>query len=139
MSKSGKGRKIPINSKLAELFSDVQLITKGQGEYVFSGAKPLKDIRASFATAIRQAGIDRRFRFHDLRHTVASRLVTENNVDLVTAAKILGHSTTRMLERYAHTRRKIEVEAVESLGVSQLHKNCTIGKIKGTEKENFGS
>ncbi len=130
IAKSGKARAIPINKNLTTMLKEVKKETKKAGEYVFSGQKPIKSIRTSFAKAKGLAEIDPRFRFHDIRHTVASRLITENGVDLVTVASILGHADLKMLERYAHTRRDIELNAMETLndtGIeSQLHKKCTI-------------
>jgi len=132
IDKSHKCRVIRLNKSLTALLKSVRKITLKDGKYVFGGKKPVKDIRGSFEKANGLAGIDPKFRFHDLRHTVASRLVTENHVDLITAAKILGHSTTRMLQRYAHTRKDIEMNAVETLcqvhEISELHKNYTIRK-----------
>ena len=46
------------------------------------------------------AEIERRLRFHDLRHTFASRLASENQ-SLQVIARTLGHTSTRMAERYA--------------------------------------
>jgi integrase len=40
-------------------------------------------------------------RFHDLRHTAASKMI-EAGVDLVTVSKILGHASIQMTMRYAH-------------------------------------
>lgn len=125
-SKSKKERTIPINKNLYVLFKSL----KNEGPYVFSGKKQIKDIKKSFNTAKKLANIDLKFRFHDIRHTVASRLVTEYGVDLVTVASILGHSNLKMLERYAHTRREIELSALDALcevpDTSQLHNYCTI-------------
>ncbi|HCC68747.1 MAG TPA: hypothetical protein DEP99_02555, partial [Nitrospiraceae bacterium] len=39
------------------------------------------------------------FRFHDLRHTVASMLA-EGGVDLYTVQKLLSHKDRRMTQRY---------------------------------------
>jgi len=59
--------------------------------------KPLKSIRTAFKTACIRAGI-KSLRFHDLRHTFATRLVL-SGVDLVTVSKLLGHSTIHMTMR----------------------------------------
>ena len=57
-------------------------------------------IRRTFALAKSLAGIKRRFRPHDLRHTFACRLASAG-VSLQIIAKSLGHTTTQMAERYA--------------------------------------
>lgn len=60
----------------------------------------LSTLRRHFRLAKKLAGIDRRFRFHDLRHTAGSKLASAG-VSLQIISKILGHSTARMSERYA--------------------------------------
>jgi integrase len=57
-------------------------------------------VRRTFAIAKKLAGITRRCRFHDLRHTFASRLVSRG-VNLRVVATALGHTTTEQTERYA--------------------------------------
>jgi integrase len=60
----------------------------------------ITDIKKSFAGACRRAGIED-FRIHDLRHTFASWLVMEGT-PLTEVRDLLGHTTVRMTERYAH-------------------------------------
>jgi len=43
----------------------------------------------------------RNFRFHDLRHTFASRLA-QQGVDPYTIQKLMGHKTFTTTQRYAH-------------------------------------
>jgi len=60
----------------------------------------VSQVQAYFAVAKELAGITRRLRFHDLRHTFASRLATAG-VPLQVIARALGHASTRTTERYA--------------------------------------
>lgn len=57
-------------------------------------------LKSGFRRARESAGVPH-VHFHDLRHSTASLLV-QSGVDLYTVSKILGHSTTKMSERYAH-------------------------------------
>ena len=72
-TKSGKARKIPISSTLNNVLSSIDKLS----EYVFINPetnKPYTDIKKSFHKVLDKANI-KNFRFHDLRHTVATRLV----------------------------------------------------------------
>jgi len=57
-------------------------------------------LKRSFKPILVQAGITRPVRFHDLRHSSATLLLTMG-VPLTVVASVLGHSTTRVTERYA--------------------------------------
>jgi integrase len=69
--------------------------------------------RRWFDRAIREAGI-RDFRYHDLRHTFASRLVMAG-VDLRTVQELMGHKTLLMTLRYSHLSQAHTREAIEKL------------------------
>ncbi len=71
-------------------------------QYVFCSHKGrfLHNFAKEWYPALEAAGI-RDFRFHDLRHTFASRL-TMSGVDLYTVQRAGGWKTAIMVQRYAH-------------------------------------
>lgn len=110
-TKSGKSRKIPISESLMKVLNNIERVS----EYVFVNPetnKPYNDIKKAWASALKRAKIEN-FRFHDLRHTVATRLA-ESNIDLVVVKEILGHADIQTTMRYAHAvpRRKLEAISV---------------------------
>lgn len=114
-TKSGKKRHIHINSELASLLLRLKS-EEDSGEFVFVNpdtGKPFLDLKRAFKGACKKAAIED-LRFHDLRHTFASRLV-ENGVDLITVKDLLGHSTVKMTERYTHPNQDLKKKAVEML------------------------
>jgi integrase len=60
----------------------------------------LPRLEKAFTRAVRAAGL-KNVTFHTLRHTFASHAVMAG-VDLHTLAKLLGHRTLQMTQRYAH-------------------------------------
>jgi len=58
------------------------------------------------------------FRWHDTRHTAASRLVMAG-VDLFTVKEILGHKTLAMTARYSHLSPGHQRQALERLADRQ--------------------
>ena len=51
-----------------------------------------------------------------LRHTVATKLVNELGIDIVTAGRILGHSKVEMTLRYCHPPKETVQKAASVLG-----------------------
>jgi integrase len=107
-TKNGHRREIPINPDLRSILEKIYSGTTERPRridvpYVFhdrKSDKPYQEIKRSFATACRRAGI-KDFRFHDIRHTFASLLVM-GGIDITTVSKLLGHQTLTMTLRYAH-------------------------------------
>ena len=121
-TKNGERREIPINRTLCgKLWKTYSKGAKTRPRrldvpWVFYDPrhlKPYQDIKRSFYTALKKAGI-RDFVFHDLRHTFASHLVMAG-VDLTTVKELLGHKTLTMTLRYAHLAPSHKVKAVDLL------------------------
>jgi integrase len=86
-----------------------------RGSYIFGAA--LGSARTClwryWQPALRKAGIED-LRFHDLRHTFATRLVARG-IDIYRVKTLIGHKTLRKTERYAHVADEHLREAVERL------------------------
>lgn len=79
-------------------------------EYVPIGIN-FEGLKSGFHRARVAAGMEH-VHFHDLRHSTAS-LLAHAGVDLHTISKVLGHSTTKMSERYAHIKVDQQRDALE--------------------------
>lgn len=62
--------------------------------------KQFKEVRYEWEDLVRRASLTD-FRYHDMRHDFASRLV-QNGASLYEVAALLGHSDIKMTQRYAH-------------------------------------
>ena len=113
-SKSGQTRYIDLNTKAVAVLTNWRRPEERQG-FVFPGQSGdrLDNVKKSWAGVLAEAKIDG-FRWHDLRHTFASRLVMKN-VALNTVRVLLGHSDIKMTLRYAHLAPEATAAAVALL------------------------
>ena len=82
-------------------------------------------VRATFEKAVKMSGIGH-CRFHDLRHTFATKLSLAG-VSLPVIKELLGHSTIVTTMRYAHPTPESKKEAVAML--DQACANCSANNI----------
>jgi len=123
-SKNGEGRVVPLDGAVLALLK----IRRGQmpeglsackdeppeaQEFIFEraatwgrdgsrcpGGGRLGSIKRAFKTACKRARL-KDLRFHDLRHTYASRFI-QSGGSLYALQKLLGHKSIAMTQRYAH-------------------------------------
>jgi integrase len=138
-TKSGKGRQIPINIRLAEVFKYLRLANQLKSEFVFcdSQGRRFYEVKRSFTAACKRAELYD-FRFHDLRHTFASRLVMKG-VSLKAVQELLGHADLKMTMRYAHLSKSHLKEAVNLLDTlstgKEMVKNLSFNSRKAGRDE----
>lgn len=104
-TKSGRERRVPMTETLAAALKAVRDLRHLKGGYVFGrrrdgGALSLYAVRERLDRAARKAGL-RELRWHDLRHSFASQLVSAG-VPIRQVQEWLGHSTIMMTMRYSH-------------------------------------
>jgi integrase len=97
-------RYIPIHPRVKDIL--VRLMREQRhSQYVFTNAKgvPVKvhHLYRYFKRAQERAGLSKRIRVHDLRHTFASQFMM-NGGNIFDLQKVLGHTDIKMTQRYAH-------------------------------------
>jgi integrase len=113
-AKSGKTRHIPLNQTAVTVLRQWQEQCPTEQVYVFENdGNPFNNVSKAWNTVFTNSGIPH-FRWHDIRHTFASRLVMAG-VDLNTVRELLGHSNYEMTLRYAHLAPEHKANAVERL------------------------
>jgi integrase len=115
-TKTGTSRRVPLNQTAVDILTKWKPKGAAGDRVVFPGdaGKPMQSLKTAFARVLKDAGI-KGFRFHDLRHHAASRLV-QAGTDLYIVAQILGHSSMTMTMRYAHLRDADKADALAKLG-----------------------
>ena len=101
-AKSAQTRVIPLNSEARAVLRMWRPDGAGPAALVFPGTegRVLGTIKTAWGGLCKLATITA-FRFHDLRHTFASKLV-QRGVDLNVVRELLGHADMKMTLRYAH-------------------------------------
>jgi integrase len=116
-TKNGKERPALINDLAMQVLISIGEGAKKKG-FLFPGVSG-PQVTVAFIRACKKAGIED-FSLHDLRHTFASH-ARMNGVDLHTIGKLLGHSDTRMTDRYAHLSQSFLLDASKRIdGVLSL-------------------
>ena len=114
-SKNGDARHVPMTTTVRGILSRLprQL---DPTSLVFPNTEGNRDLRWAkiiIPAPLRDAKIAD-FRFHDLRHTFASRLAMEG-VDLLTIKELGGWKSLQMVQRYAHLSPSHRHSAIERL------------------------
>ena len=111
-TKTSDTRHIPMNKEALGVLEAWKKQVK-KSPYVFPGQDGgrFEDVKSAWLKLLERAQIDG-FRWHDMRHDFASRLVMAG-VPLNTVRDLLGHADIKMTLRYAHLAPETKAAAVE--------------------------
>jgi len=116
-SKNKEKRTIPVNRTIFEMLKakakvrsiETDLVFYDKNHNVWNG----NSVSYSFHLVAKKAKVQD-FRFHDLRHTAATRMIQAEK-DLYQVQRILGHKSPIHTQRYAHHSPESLRDAVEVL------------------------
>ena len=117
-SKSRKLRSVPLNDSAIEVLNSLDTLEDGGPLFISSRGRKRGETKR-FTTIAKQWDRIRRLaglphlRLHDLRHQFASFLVNDGRT-LYEVQAILGHSSSKVTERYAHLSTKTLQQAASS-------------------------
>ncbi|WP_154116383.1 site-specific integrase [Vibrio cincinnatiensis] len=113
-AKSKKRRTVPLNDTVFHLL-EAWRVQNPSADFVFvHRGQPVSFFSYPWRNLLKEAKIEQ-FRFHDLRHHFASKLVMAG-VDLNTVRELLGHADLKMTLRYAHLAPEHKAAAVNLIG-----------------------
>ena len=130
-TEAGKGRPVPLTQPAwaaldvwASRFPD-----RKPEHFVFPACengylnpeRPVANWRTAWRHACRKAGL-KGLRFHDLRHTAATKLL-EHGTPIAVVAQILGWSAStsvRMAKRYGHIRPEVQRQALVAVATAEI-------------------
>ncbi len=114
-AKSHQTRHIPLNAVALQTFLDWRDQCLDDSGLVFPSPKGgrFDNVKTAWKALLRKAAVIK-FRWHDMRHTFASRLVMQG-VDLNAVRELLGHADYQMTLRYTHLAPEHKANAVARL------------------------
>lgn len=113
-TKTSDTRHIPMNKEtIGVLEAWKKQVSKSPYVFPGQGGGRFEDVKSAWLKLLERAQIDG-FRWHDMRHDFASRLVMAG-VPLNTVRDLLGHADIKMTLRYAHLAPGTKAAAVELL------------------------
>jgi integrase len=116
-TKGRKAERVILNALAMETLEELQQYRQKGNPHVFPGNGPggrLVTPCKVYLTAKENAGLDKKIRLHDLRHSFASNMLS-CGATLYEVQKLLGHKDAAMTQRYAHLADNTLRERSESL------------------------
>lgn len=107
----GEMRELPMTGRLYEILKSR---SQASGPVFTFNKKPMLDLKTSWGTAQEDAKLTHHYRFHDLRHTFATRLM-EAGVMADVRMALMGHEPRSVHWGYTHVDLKAKKAAIRKL------------------------
>ncbi|MDC1213680.1 site-specific integrase [Rhodospirillales bacterium] len=128
-NKNGEDRSVRLCKRAEQTLRDLEPKDSGP-VFTFQG-KVIKCIKKGFDAARTRASVED-IRFHDLRHTFASRLL-QGGLPLYEVMNLAGHKSLEMVQRYAHLAPDFQTRAISVLD-DLCHDLVTVEESGNSEK-----
>ena len=121
-------RSVPLSTRANDVLK--LRLSNTKGKYVFPGGRGGDDpdspalkfnnahygaLKRSKIDGVNRKGTDGSCTLYSFRHTFATRFLERRPGDLLTLAALLGHSSLRMVMRYAHPSDNHKFDAIRSM------------------------
>ena len=110
-TKNGEDRSVRLTNRAKQVL--MNLGAKEFGPVFTYREQAIKDVKTTFDKARQKAGLND-FRFHDLRHSFASRLV-QKGIPIYEVMHLTGHKSLAMVQRYSHLGPDYQNRAIDAL------------------------
>jgi integrase len=105
--KTKTARQIPLSKKAIQILKEHEATKREDNDRIFWQWADSGALGYGFRIVVKNAGLDKRLTFHDLRHEATSRLFDNTDLSMMEIATITGHRDTRTLQRYTHLRAEL--------------------------------
>lgn len=102
---------IPLNDTAITILGEARLPTS----HVFN-LPTANGANKTLKAWVKRAGIDKKITWHNLRHSYGTNLIL-NDVDVVTASKLLGHATLVQTNRYVNSAAELKQKATDKINI----------------------
>ena len=128
-TKNGEDRSIRLSDRALRIL--LALEPKDSGPVFTYNGNAIKDVKTAYDKARKKAGLED-VRFHDLRHTFASRLV-QQGLPLYEVMHMTGHKSLVMVQRYSHLAPEFQERAIVAL--NRYGHNLGTLALEGSDEE----
>jgi len=120
-----ESRLVPLHHNFKKTLEGWKAQDEGKTDFIIHyKGKPVKTLNRSFNTAKRKAGITRRLRLYDFRHSFATALLSEKE-DPKLVADLIGHSrvetTLTIYDHVTTSRHRAAINRLPPIGNHKLY------------------